>query len=144
MKSGYALLQQPRIWLVVVLMSCGYFVGAHFFQKDSLEQTKESLEPITTLTGKLCLKCFRGPPEYSSAGEVETKDYCWVVELEESSLKSRRKGQPISCPHSPPSYRTFNVSRPDSLCRRLQSKVLNASLHLHPKPGVRPAFLFYV
>ena len=45
-----------------------------------------SSEPLITLTGKLGLKQFPGPPEYSSIEDGDRADYCWILELDKASF----------------------------------------------------------
>lgn len=60
------------------LVSSSYFFNVNFFQKTE--------EPLITLTGKLRLRLFPGPPEYSSIEEGDRADHCWIVELDDPSF----------------------------------------------------------
>ncbi len=83
---------------ITLLLCCfGLFVGlpiAYYFlniwiHSRSTESTLDLeafSEPLVTITGKLSLKQFPGPPEYSSVENGDRVDYCWILELDKPSF----------------------------------------------------------
>ena len=81
MNRIYSFLLQSIIFFCLAataLVGSGYFLNVIFFQKAE--------EPLITLTGKLRLKLFPGPPEYSSIKDGDRADHCWIVELDDPSF----------------------------------------------------------
>lgn len=61
-----------------------YFLDVWFPCEEA--KPEKSSEPLVTLSGKLTLKLFPGPPEYSSIEDGDRADYCWVLELDRTSF----------------------------------------------------------
>jgi len=80
MNRIYPFLLQSIIFfcLAAAVLINGYFFNVNFFQKAE--------EPLITLTGKLRLKLFPGPPEYSSIEDGDRADNCWIIELDDPSF----------------------------------------------------------
>jgi len=69
--------------LIVVFLCMTYFPKSTLANRDDL--SVNNTEQLVTLRGKLVLKLFPGPPEYSSVEEGDRADYCWLLELDQSS-----------------------------------------------------------
>lgn len=74
--------------LITGLAGGAYFLNLRFAPKEigPSQQPYNSPGPSITLTGKLQLKLFPGPPEYSSIDDGDRADYCWVLELDPPSF----------------------------------------------------------
>ena len=62
-------------------------VNVCFFGEElSKGDVNTSLERVVVLSGRLILKRFCGPPEYSSIEDGDRIDDCWVLQLDKGSL----------------------------------------------------------
>ncbi|MGE5196791.1 MAG: DUF4431 domain-containing protein [Anaerolineae bacterium] len=71
--------------LSIIAVLCGVY---YFFIKKTnpLQLSIGVSQPLVTLKGKLVLKLFPGPPEYSSIEDGDRADYCWILQLDSLSL----------------------------------------------------------
>jgi len=71
----------------LIAVSCAaYFFFTFQIATNPLKLKMGAPEPLVTLYGKLILKLFPGPPEYSSIEDGDRADYCWVLQLDNISL----------------------------------------------------------
>ena len=72
------------------LVATMYFLYGRFSSKLSFQNPlalpKNASEKLVTLKGKLILKLFPGPPEYSSIEDGDRPDYCWILKLDQASF----------------------------------------------------------
>lgn len=73
--------------LIAISFIALYCFPMRFCQKNSLALSEGGKEMLVTLSGKLDLKLFPGPPEYSSIEEGDRADYCWILQLDRPSFE---------------------------------------------------------
>lgn len=76
-----------RILLLFCLFVLLFLARNYWFLRKEItsHQTYNSSKQIV-LSGKMSLKLFPGPPEYSSVDNGDREDYCWVLELDQPSF----------------------------------------------------------
>src|SRR3989338_8978075 len=79
-------------WLKLLIIFFIIFVGCYYIvfwcsNRTPLVLSENEPEKLVLLKGKLILKLFPGPPEYSSIKDGDRKDYCWLLKLDKSSFK---------------------------------------------------------
>ena len=72
--------------LVIVACLLYQFFQIQFFPQNPLVLAIDAPERLISVKGKLILKLFPGPPEYSSIEDGDRVDHCWILKLDETSF----------------------------------------------------------
>jgi hypothetical protein len=76
-----------KIFVIFFILSIGYYISVRISKTTPLVLSEDKPEKLVLLKGKLIVKLFPGPPEYSSIEGGDREDYCWILKLEKSSFK---------------------------------------------------------
>lgn len=72
------------VGLIIVSCLLCRFIQIKHSPQNSLALPTSVPERLVSMKGKLILKLFPGPPEYSSVENGDRADWCWILKLDET------------------------------------------------------------
>ena len=134
-KSKYSL-------IVILLLIVSFYIRYNFNEHvNPLALSDNQKEIFVTLQGRLILKLFPGPPEYSSIKDGDRKDYCWVLQLDKKSFEIA-KTTPVGEPAQDLDY-IMQRTNPDEVCLAVDANMFDFCNDYKEQKVICEGYLFH-